>query len=1158
MNIANFNFTGPATGSLCGDFGGDPLAGSGVPPTSVNRGQCSSGFSVSNVTKDGTSSCVQGAFGGARAGACVGGQDSRSFSGTDGDVTSFQVNFGAGDQGVLSSFSFFERAVTSNENFGQNFPPSLYGIEIVRDGRVIFREDDIRTTRQWTQESFDFANNPAFEFSGRTTFEIRLLGYAPSENRRDDDQNIWEIDEFNVYACCGTTSSSSTEEFTCTQTITIVDNEQPQISNVPGDLTVTCIDDVPAVSDDVVASDNCAFTTSFTEDVDPEGETCNLTITRTWTATDDCGNEVSETQVITVATDIEAAIIAEDTNVCIDETVTLEAVGSQGCGEAVDDYTYAWTGPNGFTSSERIIEVSDLGTYAVEITDSAGCSDTEEVTLDDELCMSIGSTVFVDNNNNGIQDLDDGDVGIAGVTVELWMDGALVGTTTTDADGNYFFGGLEPGDYIVEILAEGNMGPGEPLENFHRSSDPTDTADNQQDGDDNGIQEGGITSDVSSPVITLSPGTEPTGGAESAQGGDQDDFQDANGDMTIDFGFVPELSIGSTVFVDNNNNGIQDLDDGDVGIAGVTLELWMGGNLIATTTTDADGNYFFGWLAPGDYVVEILAEDNFESGQPLEQFHRSSDPTETADNQEDGDDNGMQPGGLGTDVSSPVITLSAGDEPTGTTESGQGGAQDDNLDSNGDMTVDFGFIPEFSIGSNVFVDNNDNGIRDPEDEGIEGVLVEVFNTGADGIAENADDQLVGSDVTDANGDYFVGWLRPGDFYAVIAEPSEEFPRSSGPTNLTPDEDLDNDDNGIQDAPGDGVWSNVITLSANDEPTDEPGSGGDQDDALDDDNGNMTLDFGFTPELSIGSTVFVDNNDNGIQDPDDEGIEGVTIEVFSVGPDGIPENGDDVLVGTDITDANGDYFVDGLAPGDYYVAIPTPSEDFPISSTGFGANPNDDVDEDDNGIQDAPGEGVWSNVITLLGGTEPTDEPGSGGDQDAADDDNGNMTVDFGFIPELSVGSTVFADNNDNGIQDPEDDGIEGVTVEVFSVGPDGIPENADDVLVGTDVTDANGDYFVGGLAPGDYYVAIPNVDEDFPISSTGFGANPNDDVDNDDNGIQDAPGAGVWSNVITLIGGTEPTDEPGSGGDQDAADDDNGNMTVDFGFIPELLSLIHV
>jgi len=141
----------------------------------------------------------------------------------------------------------------------------------------------------------------------------------------------------------------------------------------------------------------------------------------------------------------------------------------------------------------------------------------------------------------------------------------------------------------------------------------------------------------------------------------------------------------------------------------------------------------------------------------------------------------------------------------------------------------------------------------------------------------------------------------------------------------------------------------------------------------------------------------------------------------------------------------------------------------ISSTGFGANPNDDVDDDDNGIQDAPGEGVWSNPITLTGGDEPAggDESGPGQGQDNADDTNGNMTVDFGFIPNLSVGSAVFVDNNDNGIQDADDEGIEGVTVEVFSVGPDGIPENGDDVLVGTDVTDADGDYFVDGLAPGD-------------------------------------------------------------------------------------------
>jgi len=203
---------------------------------------------------------------------------------------------------------------------------------------------------------------------------------------------------------------------------------------------------------------------------------------------------------------------------------------------------------------------------------------------------------------------------------------------------------------------------------------------------------------------------------------------------------------------------------------------------------------------------------------------------------------------------------------------------------------------------------------------------------------------------------------------------------------------------------------------------------------------MTLDFGFTPLVSIGSTVFVDNNDNGLFESGDEVIPGVTVEVYNLGPDGIAENGDDILVGSDVTDADGNYFVDGLVPGDYYVAIPTVDPNFPVSSSGFEANPNDDVDNNDNGIQDAPGAGVWSNVITLTGDDEPTNEPGPGGNQDSADDNNGNMTVDFGFLPQLSVGSTVFADNNDNGIQDPEDDGIEGLTVEIFSVGPDGIAE----------------------------------------------------------------------------------------------------------------------
>jgi len=780
-------------------------------------------------------------------------------------------------------------------------------------------------------------------------------------------------------------------------------------------------------------------------------------------------------------------------------------------------------------------------------------SDPEDVTVS---TMSIGSTVFIDNNNNGIQDLGDDDTGIAGVTLELWRDGALVATTVTDANGDYLFDDLAPGNYIVEIKEDGNFGDADPLAELHLSSEPTDNEDNQQDGDDNGMQVGGSGTEVKSPVIVLSPNDEPTN--ESAQGGNQDAGNDDNGDMTVDFGFVPEFSIGSNVFVDSNNNGTRDA--GEEGIEGILVEIFSVGPdgiaengddvKVGEDTTDANGDYFVGWLKPGDFYGKIM---NVSDDYPVSSTNIAS--SEDPNNDTDGDDNGLQPDGRGAGVWSNVITLSANDEPTN--EPGSGGDQDDSLDDdNGNMTLDFGFIPQLSIGSNVFVDANDNGTRDADEDGIEGILVEIFSVGPDGIAENGDDVKVGEDVTDANGDYFVDGLLEGDYYAKIMDVSDDYPKSS--TNIAssedPNNDTDGDDNGLQaDGPGSAVWSNVVTLSVNDEPTNEAGSGGDQD-SLDDDNGNMTLDFGFAPQLSIGSNVFYDANDNGTRDADEDGIEGVTVEVFNTGADGIAENGDDELVGSDVTDANGDYFVDGLLEGDYYVKIMDVDADYPLSSgdTATSADPNNNVDNDDNGLQpDGAGAGVWSNVITLSINDEPTNEDGSGGDQDASDDDNGNMTVDFGFRPELSIGSNVYSDTNNNGVRDAGEDGIEGITVEVFNTGADGIAENADDILVGSDVTDANGDYFVGGLLEGDYYAKIMNVDAANPTSSTNIASStdPNNDTDGDDNGLQtDGSGTGVWSNVITLSINDEPTNEAGSGGDQDAADDNNGNMTLDFGF----------
>ena len=68
---------------------------------------------------------------------------------------------------------------------------------------------------------------------------------------------------------------------------------------------------------------------------------------------------------------------------------------------------------------------------------------------------------------------------------------------------------------------------------------------------------------------------------------------------------VEEASIGDYVWLDDNRNGIQ--DEGEVGKAGVTVNLYDCQDvLLATTVTDENGYYLFSGLMPGDYYVEFV------------------------------------------------------------------------------------------------------------------------------------------------------------------------------------------------------------------------------------------------------------------------------------------------------------------------------------------------------------------------------------------------------------------------------------------------------------------------------------------------------------------------------------------------------------------------
>ena len=93
---------------------------------------------------------------------------------------------------------------------------------------------------------------------------------------------------------CGNTAS-------CDQIITVEDNTNPTIA-CPAGITVECVTDVPAADiNSVTASDNCgAVTVTWEGDGALVGGPCGGTITRTYRATDECGNFAECTQTITI------------------------------------------------------------------------------------------------------------------------------------------------------------------------------------------------------------------------------------------------------------------------------------------------------------------------------------------------------------------------------------------------------------------------------------------------------------------------------------------------------------------------------------------------------------------------------------------------------------------------------------------------------------------------------------------------------------------------------------------------------------------------------------------------------------------------------------------------------------------------------------------
>ncbi len=715
--------------------------------------------------------------------------------------------------------------------------------------------------------------------------------------------------------------------------------------------------------------------------------------------------------------------------------------------------------------------------------------------------VSLGNRVWIDANNNG--KFDAGEAAPAGpVTVNLLdaggkavLDGAgKAVTTTTNAAGYYLFTGLNPGSYQVGVPAS-NFALGGALANSRSSTGggpgsvtgPNEPAPaTPVDNNDSGTAALG---GVLSPVVLLTDGTAPLGEADAAA--IPDPTADFDSTLTVDFGFYQPLTVGNLVWNDLNNTGTRDA--GEPGLANVPVRLYNAANvLVASTTTDANGNYLFTNLTPGDYSVEADLPAGFKSstgttGSPTGPNEPAPGPNTDVDN----DDNGTAT--TGQTVRSGTVTLTPGGEPT---TDGDG--------TSGNLTVDFGGFVPLSLGNLVWTDANNNGTFDAGEKGISKATVNLY---ADANADGVPDSLtpLATTVTDANGNYlftnlgqgtYVVGLPTGGPLAGLNSSSGTNGSLTGPNELAPgpNNDVDNDDNGS--LVGVNFLSGPVTLT----PGGEPGG-----------NVNPTVDFGFYQPLSLGNLVWNDLNNNGVRDAGEPGLVNVPVRAFDAAGK---------LVGTTTTDAAGNYLFTNLTPGDYSVEADLPTGF--VSSSGTNGrptgpfepapSPNNGTDNDDNGTK-TTGQTVRSSPVSLAtGGT------------------NSNPTVDFGGYAPVSLGNLVWNDLNNNGRVDAGEPGLPNVPVQLF---------NAAGTLVTSTTTDAAGNYLFTNLTPGDYTVGV-TPPAGFTLSTNSPGS-PNDNVDNDNNGIQS--GAAIRSLPITLTVGGEP------GG--------NVNTTVDFGLrLPPTLASV--
>ena len=232
---------------------------------------------------------------------------------------------------------------------------------------------------------------------------------------------------------------------------------------------------------------------------------------------------------------------------------------------------------------------------------------------------------------------------------------------------------------------------------------------------------------------------------------------------------------------------------------------------------------------------------------------------------------------------------------------------------------------------------------------------------------------------------------------------------------------------------------------------------------------------------IGNYIWNDENKNGIQDPDEYGITGVKVKLYS----GKSCNGN--LIGEATTNSDGEYYFGGLKNINLKKDMKIlPNKDYSICISLM----NEALDNMSITKRDALG------------------KDGDKIDSDAYDDSNGfakinfktdlanssNHSLDAGFTlnSSASFGDSVWNDKNQNGIQDSGESGVAGIKVTLYK---------GDGTELVTTTTDSNGKYLFENLDAGDYYAIfdLKTLPKNYQVSPRNRGENDELDSDVDPN-----------------------------------------------------------